>query len=368
MNSRPLAAMFLFLAPSLITALLAPATAIAQPTSEILLPAQKTLRPELEKFEPLLGHWKGEGTAMVPGAGEMKWTSHSTIKPVLDGKFIQGEMTIRFDLGTLFYRSYYGWDPSQEKLVSYSIGNTGEFEISDHVAWAPDGKLLICSTKIEEGVPLVTRNVITIEGDKQSFRWEAARGAGNFELVVSGSSERTTEEFKITPSQWSAPYMPGMPVAPEMQKLFGMAGEYRVKGRVSMSPEMSPMTVTARESVRKIYGGIGIMIEVLGDPVPAAGNFRHEAIAFIVWDPTRKCFKEFWISNGGETSVQELRFVEDRKLVTVSMGMQMGAPQAVRGTIELDENGALSWSTVDRFHGSHASDQYFVGTYEKLPE
>ena len=346
---------------------LAPSSLVAQPT-DATLKAVPNLRPELQPFASLLGNWKGEGSATVPNVGEMAWTSHSTVKPVLDGKFIQAEMVIQFDLGTLLYRSYYAWDASQEKIVTYSIGNTGEFEVSDHVRWAPDGKLLIYTTKIEEGVPMVTRNVTTINENEQSFLWQVASGAGDFETTVSGSSKKVAEEFKITESQWSAPFMPGMPMAPEMEKLSGMIGDYKVRGKVSMNPAMPPMEVTADETVRSIFGGAAIMIHVKGDPTPAAGNFRHEAIAIMTWDPARKCFKEFWISNGGDTAVQELRFVDERKLVTVHASMQMGTPQAVRGVIHLDESGGLKRSVMNRLYGAQASDTYFEGTYEKMPQ
>ena len=88
--------------------------------------------------------------------------------------------------------------------------------------------------------------------------------------------------------------------------------------------------------------------------------------AGIAWDPTEECYREFYLNNMGETGVQELRFVDDTRLVTTLARLQGGEPEATRGTVHLDDTGSIVKVSMDRMNAGNAPERAFLGEYKKL--
>ncbi len=331
--------------------------------------ANVRLAPELAKFETSIGNWEGSGSVKMPGMpAPMPWTSKTTVKPVLANQFIQSEMKVEFgpEMPAMVFRSFYGWDPGLKKLVSYSIGNTGELEVSDTVSWIDDSTLVVLATTTEAGVPTVNRSITTFDGDQQSFLWQGATGAKAFETIVEGTSKKCKQGYEISAQEWSAAFMPGTPESPAMKKLSGMAGDYSMTGEFSMMPGMEPMKISGRESIQSIFGGAAIQMHMLGDPsVGPEGVFTYEGLSYLIWDPTLECYREFYLNNMGETSIQELRFVGEAQLVTTQARVQAGQPEATRGTMHLDETGAIRKVSMDRMSAGHKPERAFLGEYKK---
>lgn len=342
-----------------------PTQALAQEKSGSALP------DHLSKFEPMLGHWKGSGTATMPGMpGPTEWHSITTVKPVLNGQWIQSEMHLSFGdaMPDMVYVAYYGWDANVEEYVTYSLRNTGEVDIPDHVSWLEDGSMLVVALTEQEGTPTVNRSVTRIEGDEQEFYWEMASGTRKFTTVVEGKSTRVDEGYEIGPADWSASYMP-IPAPAPMQKLGRMAGEYVMTGEYSMAPGMPPTEISARETITPVFGGQGLRMHVQGDPIAGMeGMPNYESIGFIAWNPQAECFIEFYISNFGETSVHEMHFVGDTKLVSTSAKLTAGSPEASRGTVLLDETGSIKKAIMERMNAGNEPERAFTGTYEKQLE
>jgi hypothetical protein len=332
-------------------------------------PAAGAVDP-LAPFERLIGNWAGSGTVRLAGGEPMPWRSRSTTKKVLGGRFVQTEMRIDIAGGpALVLRSYYGFDPSLGRLISYTLGSNGEFKGSDLVSWIDDTTLVNVVASSEGGVPGVSRSVIRLTPEGQDYRLETAVGTAGFAPIVEGKLQHAEEEYAISDAEWAAPLIPGTPVPEPMQRLSRMSGEYRMTGEFSMAPGADAMKISGRERIDPVFGGNALRLVVRGDPVPGAeGTAAYEGLAFLVWDSTRSCFREFWMNNMGETSVQELRFVGDDRLVTTQSRLQSGEPEATRGTLRLDETGAIVHVSMDRMSAGHQPERAFFGDYTKVIE
>lgn len=331
-------------------------------------PASTALAEPLAKFAPMLGHWTGKGSVrMNPSAPAMEWTSRSTTKAVLGDRFIQTDMRIDFGeaMPPMIHRTYYGYDASRGELVHYALGNTGELEVSGQVTWTGDSTLVILSISEDQGNPVIHRSVITLADGAHDYLWEAAVGAHPFATMVEGKLVRSDTPYEISAAEWEAPFIPGATPA-AMQRIGRMAGDYTMTGEFSMTPGAPPFPISGKEKIRGIFGGAALHMHVIGDPVPGGPEFVYEGHAFIAWDAARECYREFYLNNMGETGVQELRFVDDTRLVTALARLQGGTPEATRGTVQLDEAGAIIKVSMDRMSAGHEPERMFLGNYEKL--
>jgi len=325
------------------------------------------LVPELAKFARLIGDWEGSGTVrMSPQADPMPWTSRSTATAVLGGRFLRTEMRIEFGPGApaMVFRSFYGLDPSTKKLVAVSVGNTGECSVSDRVSWVGDDTLVVLEMADQGGVPMLSRSIVEFVEDEQRFRWEAATGAGAFTPMVEGTMQRSEKAYRISAEELSSGFMPGMPTSPEMEKLARIAGEYTMTGDFTMSPGAEPVKISSRESIRPIFGGAALFSHVRGDPIPGL-DMAYEAFAYITWHAPSECYREIYLTNMGEFAVQELRFLDDRTLVSVSDQIQFGQPVAARGLIKLGEDGGIIRVALDRMSGAQPPERAFTGEYTR---
>jgi len=332
--------------------------------------AAPALPEPLARFAPMLGHWSGRGTVrMDPSAPAMEWTSRSTTKAVLGDRFIQTDMRLEFGgaMPAMVHRTYYGYDASRGELVHYALGSNGELEVSGQVTWAGDSILVILAIDEEQGTPIIHRSVITVAPEEHTYLWEAAVGSKPFSTMVEGKLERSATPYEISAAEWEAPFMPGATPA-AMQRLGRMAGDYTMNGEFRMTPGAPPFPISGRETIRPVFGGAALHMHVIGDRVPGGPDFIYEGHAFIAWDPARECYREFFLNNMGETGVQELRFVDETRLVTTMSRLQEGTPEATRGTVQLDETGAIVKVSMDRMSAGDEPERMFLGNYAKVGE
>lgn len=326
--------------------------------------------PELKKFERLIGNWEGSGTVtMSKGAEPTPWTCASTCQWVLDGHFLSEEMRIDFPEGnmpTLYYVNYYGWDANAQQYVAYEVANTGEVDTYEHVAWTEDDTLVLITTAVSEGTPAIERTVCRFTDGGWNFDWEIASGANPMTTVVTGTLKPAEEGFSLGEKEFAA----GMvPVMPPMRKLGGMAGTYELTGQMIPAPGMPTMPISGTEVFDPVFGGSVMRMRVTGDPMPGGeSSFQYQAVGFMSWNATKECYTEVYLSNMGESGYQELRWVEDDKLVTTQADMEFGNPVARRGTIKVDDTGAITKVSMERMSAGHDLEKAFVGEYTRKSE
>ena len=364
---RSLALLIISLSATL--GVLAPTPALAQHGAAA---TEAKLPPQLARFSALLGDWEGSGTVQMPGMPvAQEWTSVLSTKPVMGNQFIQSEMRIDMKGSnpvSMIYRAYYGWDPKREKLVSFSVGNSGEIEVAEEVVWLDDHTLVVEGVHTEAGVPSLQRSINRYTADTYTFTWEIAHGATPMTVRATGSYTRADTEFSISAGQWANAMVPGAPAPPQMKKVAGMVGDYTMTGEATMVPGMPAMEISGRETIESLFGGSVLKMEVIGDPIPGAGEFRYHAIGFIGYVARDKVFRQFYISNMGEIGTEDLYFVDDHTMVHTSTAIENGKPVVTRSTVYLDEKGGLVRSTSDQLRGASSLERVFTGEFVKQPD
>ncbi len=322
---------------------------------------------ELDAFKSLLGNWQGSGTvAMVPGAPKMAWTSKSTWQYVLGGHFLREDLRVEFEgeaMPAMLFRSYYGWDRSKKQLVSYSMGSTGELEIPSNVTWTDPNTLIILTTIVKDGVPIIQRSVMTFSGEEYTLKMQTAPGASDFRTWGEGKIKRAESGYTISDEDLKQ----GTVAASEdMQKLHSICGSYVMKGEMVPAPGAPAMSISSKESIKPCFNGSFLEMRVKGDPRPEdSSGFQYEGLAFIAWDAHKECYTEVYMNNMGETSTVELRWVGKKSLVSTHAGVQYGQPQATRATLELNDAGAIQKVSMECLNSNHALERVFLGEYIK---
>ncbi len=322
---------------------------------------------ELGAFKKLIGHWQGSGTTtMAPGAPPGKWTSKSTFQFVLDGHFLREDVRVDFEGGampTMLFRSYYGWDRNNKQLVSYTIGSTGDLEISSSVTWPDANTLIILCTIVKDGEPIIQRSVMTFSGDEYTLKMQTARGASDLQTWGEGKIKRAESGYTISDEELKQ----GMVAASEgMQKLHSICGSYTMKGEMVPAPGAPTMTITSKETIQPCFNGSVLQFWVKGDPMPGdTTGFRYEGLAFLVWDAHKECYNEVYLNNMGESSIVELRWIGEKSLVSTRSGVQYGLPTVSRATLELNDAGAIQKVSMDSMNSNHGVVRAFMGEYTK---
>ena len=347
------------------TPLLAQSEGDAPKTPEMSKPA-----PQLDKFKVMIGNWEGTGTAVVmPGAPATKWTSKSTWKWILNGYFLQEDLRVDFqEEGTPFtmvMRHFYGWDVQSQRYVAYNISNSGELNIDDQINWVNDSTLVLASAKSKNGQPLLERTVMEFGGDTCKFRMQTAPGANDLGTIVEGTLKRTDQPYAISDAELNAAFMP-TPVSPAMKKIHRISGQYTMQGEWIMMPGSPAMKISGKESIRPIFGGHMLLMHVIGDPTEGAPEaYVYEHLAFLSYNAERDCYTQVYLTNMGESSDQELRWLGDNKLVTVTSSLQYGQPVAARSLLELSETGVIQKVSMDSLTSGHKVQRAFIGNYKK---
>ena len=302
---------------------------------------------------------------MMPGTEPMKWTSSGTFKWILDGHFLQEDVRVEFagsGSPAMVFRNYYGWDRIQKKLVSYTVGSSGEMHAASHVTWLNDKTLLVLGSSIANGAPVINRTVLTSANGEWGFKMQAASGADDFVTIVAGTIKPSGSPYAISDAELAAGVAPA---SDSMRKIQSICGSYSMKGKMEPVPGAPMMEISAKETIRSIFNGTILQMHVKGDPTPGAGGFQYEGIAYLKWNPTTECYDQFYLNNWGETSTSEMRWVDDRSLVSTQTGVQYGQPDASRVTLKLSEAGTIQTVSMDRMSANNAAVRAFWGEYKK---
>lgn len=322
--------------------------------------AAPTPSPELARLKPFVGHWHGEGTAvMEPGAPATKWTGKVHSQWALSGFFLQTDTEIQFDgmPTAMRFREYLGWDRENKRYANLAINNMGEGALQTPHFVGDDTMLTLNVGLSPYGQPQCERVIAKFGGDEQSISIAFMTVEGVAADAVRGSFKRVKEVEPAALDATSAM----MPANPHMAKLARTAGTYDFQGEMIFAPGMPATKITGRDVVRTLFDGAIVYVATTGSaegsPAP------YEAHGFYVWDPRENCYRILSVNNMGEIGSWETRLLGDDKLVAVHAGLHMGMPSTSRLVLHLDANGKMTKSANHACLGDGEPMRNFHGTY-----
>lgn len=321
--------------------------------------------PELKKLEPMVGHWKGKGTAvMAPGAPAIEWNATVRCQWVLNDYFLQTDSTIDFGpIGTMRLREYIGWDAENQKFAQIQVGNSGVGNLVNPVV--QDGGACSWFAIQAEGDSLHVERVTSgFSGDAWNFGIQFLGPAGPLMEAVDGEFEKV-DEVKPMALGDAAPIMPvqAMPGHETMAKVARMAGEYEFQGEMTM-PGMGTMKITGHDTIHALFGGAVTMVVTKG--VAEGMPETYEAHGFQVWNPVRGCIESLFVSNMGEIGAWQGWLTDDETMVSLFSGVQMGQPTTKRMVMKLDGDGRPQSLLSHTCMGTGAPMVDFKGTYKHV--
>ena len=305
--------------------------------------------PGMAKFDRMIGEWDGEGIYyMAPETEGMPWTAQASVRKALNGFAVIDDSLIQTAFGTMPWRTYYAWDQMGDKPVMFGLGETIE-DAHYELYWVDDDTLVGHSIGRRMGVPTSTTWTTHYEADSFHFTIDMTMGDQPSFRQLEGRYHRVDREEPVQNSNVTS----GMaPVAPEMERLGGMVGTHAMTGTARMAPEMPAMPMPGEDTGEAIFGG-GVMATRFVAPMPE-GMPAYEGHGFYWWNSERECYMQAWISNMGDASVAEARFVGN-DLISVGTGHMQGVPFSNRMTLSFDEEGTPLRLSADTLKGNHES-------------
>lgn len=315
---------------------------------------------KLAVFRPMVGMWKGEGTAAQSADMDaMPWTATVHFQPILDGHFFQEDIVIAVGAPTpIVMRSIYGWDAENERYVMFGLGNTGESEFHT-LRFPTPGTMVVGHAGVRQGEFATSRSVTRITADAITFEGERANGAGPWFTEVTGKLTKTDAK----PPELPAVGFVGVPVASQTKALADrMAGTYAITGSMSPAPGAPDVEISGIEKIAPAFGGHAVHSIVEG----TAGGEGPKYVAhnFMVWNANDQCFESVAFDNLGTVGRSQAWMAGDDTLVTVFAGKRMGQPIAERGTLKFGDDGPESW-TSHTMAGAGEPRQTFHATYAR---
>jgi hypothetical protein len=316
--------------------------------------------PELKRLERLIGNYTGKGTAvMEPGKPPAEWTCQSSYAWTLGNHFVAIDTAVDFGsaMPPLAFRELLGWDGERKRYVAISVGNTGEGSLDEVTFPSDDTMVQIVSKKGEHG-PSAERHETTFTKDGFQFRMTILGSTGAAIEGVTGSFTRV-DKLKAHAVEATAAMAP---LAAPVARMNKTAGTYEVSGEMIMMPGTPVMKITGTDVYRTIFGGAVLQTSTTGKSEGSPDAYAAEN--FTVWNADKQCFDSFGADNMGWVGTQELRFLDDGKLVATCNVCFMGQPMAQRMLIELDGAGKITKAKAMALCG--ASEPYcsFQGTYK----
>jgi hypothetical protein len=137
-----------------------------------------------------VGTWQGKSTMwMAPGADPIKSECTSTVKPTMDGRFVQCEMTGEMPgMGPYHGLGIYGYDNVSQEFVCTWIDNHSTSMMNGVGELSDDGKTTTWNFTVNCPItkkPVAMREVETITGPKTKT------------LEMFGPDRQTGKEFKM---------------------------------------------------------------------------------------------------------------------------------------------------------------------------
>lgn len=323
---------------------------------------------ELSKFTPLLGNWKGSGTAReTPEGAVTDWTAVLTVKKILDGHAIQED--VKVDLGPeapapLLYRTLYWWDTATKHIRYFSLSNFG-FGGHGTIYETADGKLIGSTTRMLMEVP-TTEQVVTDVTEDGVLKLTMRRSVAGAEFFtgVEGTYKRGGKGFPDSDNTGGLALLPPPDEMAEVQK---DAGAWSMKGRVSPVPGAPMMQISGRYELQPILGGHAALGTYEGAPVPGAPK-AFQGVSYLAWDPHSASLMSLDLDNFGVQTISHGYRSEDGRYVYLSLGRAYGVPQVNRTLVEPDEGNDSQKIKSHRLAGGEDPDLAFEALLERVQE
>lgn len=306
--------------------------------------------PELQKLQPLVGHWRGSGKVHEPGKTS-KWQAAGTYQWALDGFWLQGDFSIQFEgiESPMYRRTYFGWDAEHKRMVGFGIDNGGLVVMQD-LAIQADGSMVQLRLAQQDGVDYAERSVFKVDGDKLNQTVDLLLPAGASLQIVDGGFQRTEQAPQLELPSGS---FLGAPAAEPMPKFAAWVGSYEVAGTVVPMPGMPELKMRSTDQYRMLFGGSILHCRSDGEVEGLPG--KHAAEAFLGHDPKHGGLVTMFVSSFGECGMQSARFAADGKQLISTMAMLFqGEPMLQRAVFELDAAGRPTGLAAHCLLGSHA--------------
>lgn len=313
----------------------------------------------LAEFEPLLGVWEGSGSYRENGDSEaMEWSGTMTFSKILDGFAVQEDLVVEVGAPSpLVMRTIYAVDGESGQAIAYGMSNQGNgsrmtFE------FPAKGQMSVYGLDRSPSGAGVMRSRIHFDKNSYRFEHDSCRGIGTVFTEVSGSYQRG----KSAKTAGNASFADA-PIAPEMQSLAAIMGNYTVKGSMVMVPGTEAMPVTGTETYHSLWGGSILMSEVRGDAPPGMPPYLSHS--YMVWQPSTQCYEFLTVDTMGMAAVASARWATPAKeLVVTWQGSAMGQLTVQNSVLKLGEKGISS--VVSRaLTGGHEPYVSFQATYER---
>lgn len=295
--------------------------------------------PELNRLAPLIGNWKGSGSAtFAPGAPATKWEARGTYREALGGNFLREDFEIRLEGRPvpLVTRAYLGFDRERKRYVQVRANNAGKCDLTDLTVLA-DGAASSIGIFDQGGVPFAERSAWRVEGDTLNLAVDLFLQSGPSVPVVNGKLARTDEAYE---ADFGAPAFEGAAPGEDLKRLARIEGTYDLRGTVVTAPGASPLTIRGVETFRSAFGGLVIVGTSNGSAEGFPGT--HEGEVFWGFDARTGSITSVYATNSGDVGGSESRFTgEWNTLVSVHSGLRRGVPLSQRFVMHVDEKGAV---------------------------
>lgn len=329
------------------------ATTIAQETPQ---PS-----PELQKLQPLIGSWRGSGTAQMGPGEPSKWQSHNTYSWALDKFVVQEDAIVSFEglPNPLVMRNYIGWDNEHQHFVQAGVDNDGHvainrFEVVDDATFAS----LVES--FQGGQTFFERHTVSITGEQMTFALDMM-GAGLPPMRgAEGTMQRTDEPVSLTKHASPFTAVPG----PMIRRLAKTAGTFAVKATMVMMPGMPAMNITGQDEVQVWFDGAIVHVHTTGTAEGSPEQYVGEL--FYGHDARHDCLSAVFVSNMGEIGLMSGTFApDDKTLILTSAQRYMGQPTVQRMLMHLDANGAPTSAVGHTIVGTAPPYESWNATYTR---
>lgn len=312
--------------------------------------------PQMDRFKGMAGDWEGSGTATMAPGQVSTWTARSQVRMVMGGHFLKEEGLVSFDAGgrkiDFIHVTFYGFDQSTGRHVSYSLASNGTIMIQD-VEWAGDDKLVSFASSIEDGKRLSERWVTTVAKDTMSFDGMRMMGAAAPATTVQGTMKRVEKTAPI-PVMTTGPLMPGL-ATDEMKRINRTAGKYQTVGKWRLSGDAEMMEFAGTETLTPLFGGTVLMYEMAGP--------GYEGFGAMAWNPARKCYERFGLNSMGSHHPMDMRWEGKKHIVGSFEGDMMGTRTTMRSILEVDDAGRMIKGWAHSLVGIAAPFKSYEGTY-----
>lgn len=317
--------------------------------------------PELQKYAPLIGNWRGTGTAQMGPGEPSKWDSHSTYSWALGKFFVQEDTVVRFEgmQKPLAMRVYYGWDAENAHHVAIGVDNDGSVD-KHRVEFADDGTMVQFTDSHHEGQRHLQRYSSKIDGDSMTFAIDTIGVLGPSSQPVKGKMTRTDKQ---APMALEASAFTATAAAPIVQ-LGKTSGTYAVKASMVMMPGAPAMDITGQDQVKTLFDGTIVHVHTTGKAAGSPEEYVGEL--FYGFDAAHDRIRAVYVSNMGEIGEMAGAFSQDGTSFILSSAMRyMGQPCVQRMVMELDENGAPTKAVGHTIIGTAAPFESWNATYTR---